>query len=45
MDRKPEWKKSLKRQKIILKWILGKTDFGMWIGFMWLKTVASDGLF
>jgi hypothetical protein len=30
--------------KIILKWILGKSGLGMWIGLIWLRIWAGGGL-
>jgi hypothetical protein len=32
------------RQGDILKWILGKLGFGVWIGFIWLRIGTSGGL-
>jgi hypothetical protein len=30
--------------KIILKWILGKSDLEVWIEFIWFRTGISVGL-
>jgi hypothetical protein len=29
--------------RMILKWILQKKDMRVWIGFIWLRVVTSDG--
>jgi hypothetical protein len=33
-----------KMRKIILKWILEKQGWRLWIGFIWLRTGTDDGL-
>jgi hypothetical protein len=30
--------------RIILKWVLGKQDGRVWIGFVWLRIGTCDGL-
>jgi hypothetical protein len=30
--------------RIMLKWVLGKLGWRLWIGFIWLRTGTEDGL-
>jgi hypothetical protein len=46
--KQPEWSRPLgrpwRRWRIIIKWILKKYGWRVWIGFVYLRIVTDEGL-